>query len=143
MTIQGITIPRDFPSQADPATMVAGPRVRFTVLTSRLIRMEYSRNDDFEDRASQAFWNRRLPVPNFKVAQDAGHIDIETDDLALHYSITQAGFSANTLSVEVKATGAIWHFGDYDRQNLRGTARTLDGADGAIKLEPGLLSSAG
>ena len=51
-----IIIPTRFPSRADPAAIVIGPEVRFTVLTSRLIRMEYSRDNTFEDRASQAFW---------------------------------------------------------------------------------------
>ena len=57
-----ITLPKSFPSQADPAAVVTGPGVRFTVLTSRLIRLEYSQDSAFEDRASQAFWHRRRPA---------------------------------------------------------------------------------
>ncbi|HEX7598729.1 MAG TPA: TIM-barrel domain-containing protein, partial [Polyangia bacterium] len=53
------------------------------------------------------------------------------------------GFSHKTLSIEVSATGHTWHFGDHDRENLRGTARTLDGADGATHLDPGLISRQG
>lgn len=142
-TLRGITLPKSFPSKADPAAIVLGPHVRFTVLTPRLIRMEYSQVDAFEDRASQAFWHRRQPVPAFKNAQRADHLEIETDYLRLRYRITPAGFSANTLSVEVKATGVAWHYGDYDHLNLRGTARTLDGANGEIELEPGLVSQSG
>lgn len=138
-----ITIPTSFPSQADPAAVVSGPQVRFTVLTSRLIRMEYSRGDAFEDRASQAFWYRRQPVPAFEVRRSAGQIEIETEHLLLRYAITDAGFTAETLSILVKALGVTWRVGDRDRRNLRGTARTLDEADGEIKLEPGLMSRAG
>jgi alpha-glucosidase len=39
---------------------------RFTVLTDRLIRLEFHRDGRFEDRASQAFWFREQPVPEFR-----------------------------------------------------------------------------
>ncbi len=138
-----IHIPTSFASQADPAAVVAGQSVRFTVLTSRLIRMEYSRDEAFEDRATQAFWHRRQPVPEFTVTQTPDSIEIETQHLRLHYRITEAGFSRSTLSVQQREGGPVWHFGDRDPLNLRGTARTLDGADGEIELEPGLMSRAG
>jgi len=123
--------------------MVSGPGVRFTVLTDRLLRLEYSRTNRFEDRASQAFWYRRQPPPPFRVAQTPEQIEIETDALLLRYRITEEGFTPSTLSIRLKASGVTWHFGDHDPHNLRGTARTLDGADGEIPLEPGLMSRAG
>ncbi len=138
-----IPIPTSFPSQADSAAIVAGPQVRFTVLTSRLIRLEYSRTNRFEDRASQVFWYRRQPVPPFKVKQTPEQIEIVTDHLHLRYRVTDKGFTPKTLSIQLKASGVTWHFGDRDRHNLHGTARTLDGADGPIPLEPGLMSRAG
>ena len=138
-----IAIPTSFPSQADPTAIVTGPGVRFTVLTSRLIRMEYSRVDAFEDRASQAFWYRRQPPPPFKATPESHEIEIETEHLLLRYRVSEKGFTAENLSILVKARGATWRFGDRDRHNLRGTARTLDKADGEIPLEPGLMSRAG
>ena len=52
---------------ADPAAVVTAGNVRFTVLTSRLPRLEYSPTGAFEDRPSQAFWVRKQPVPAFDV----------------------------------------------------------------------------
>ena len=138
-----ITIPTSFPSEPDPAAIVTGPDVRFTVLTSRLIRMEYSRGAVFEDRASQAFWYRRQPVPAFEVRWSPEQIEIETEHLLLRYATSDLGFTAETLSILVKALDVTWRVGDRDRRNLRGTARTLDKADGEIELEPGLISRAG
>lgn len=43
---------------AAPAAVVAFGGARFTILTPRLIRMEYSPSNVFEDRASLAFVNR-------------------------------------------------------------------------------------
>ena len=41
-------------------------KARFTVLTPEMIRIQYSDVEQFEDRATFAVVNRRLPVPRFK-----------------------------------------------------------------------------
>jgi alpha-glucosidase (family GH31 glycosyl hydrolase) len=151
-----------FSPHPDPAAVVRGPGVRFTVLTSRLIRMEHSLTEQFEDHPSQAFWYRRQPVPPYTVRCDEKDVDstrgvrlpssvigqdveIETEHLRLSYRVTDQGFTASTLSVEVKATGATWYFGDLPRRggNLMGTYRTLDRAAGEVPLESGLMGRSG
>ena len=66
----------DFRPQAAPQAVVTGPNVRFSLLTSRLIRMEYSPSGEFEDHASQAFWYRGQPVPAFTVESSDARIEI-------------------------------------------------------------------
>ena len=133
-----------FRPAAAPGAVVTGPNVRFTVLTSRLLRLEYSPSGGFEDHPSQAFWYREQPVPAFTVERSPERIQIHTEHLHLSYLISPAGFSAQALFVEVLATGAVWHYGTpRSRANLMGTARTLDGADGAVRLDPGLMSRQG
>jgi alpha-glucosidase (family GH31 glycosyl hydrolase) len=119
--------------------------VRFTVLTSRLIRLEYSKDGHFEDRPSQAFWYRRQPPPPFRRSVSDRLVEIETDDLLLRYRPTRFGFTRWTLSISLKRSGVTWHYGDSSRRagNLKGTARTLDGDFGSTRLEDGLLSRAG
>lgn len=140
------TIPPQFRLDARP---VAAPDAvvqtavsRFTVLTDRLIRLEYAANGRFEDRASQPFWYREQPAPDFTVARQAGWLTIETDYLRLRYE-EERPFAADTLSITLKGSDAAWHFGDADPGNLKGTARTLDGVSGDTVLEPGLLSRSG
>ncbi|MFZ5858887.1 MAG: TIM-barrel domain-containing protein [Chloroflexota bacterium] len=122
---------------------VAAQNVRFTVLTDRIIRLEYSKDNRFEDRPSQAFWFRDQPVPKFQKAVTASSVEIETDFLHLKYQITPKGFTAKTLSIQLKQTGVTWTFGAKQKDNLLGTARTLDMAGREIKLETGLLSRSG
>ncbi len=141
MTYKHPSIP--FQPVADPAAIARAPQVRFTVLTDRLIRLEYSPDEQFEDRPSQAFWFRRQPVPSFRLNQTDSLVEIDTGALHLSYRATSRGFRRDTLSITVRATGVTWRYGDLDHQNLRGTGRTLDGADGAIELEHGLLSRSG
>ncbi|MBI5934850.1 MAG: DUF5110 domain-containing protein [Chloroflexi bacterium] len=128
-------------AQADAT--VATANVRFTVLTDRLLRLEFSADGRFEDRPSQAFWFREQPVPKFSKTVTDSLIEIETDFLHLKYQITPKGFTAKTLSIKLKQTGVTWTFGAKQKDNLLGTARTLDMAGREIKLETGLLSRSG
>ncbi len=47
------------------------------------------------------------------------------------------------LQISLKESGIIWHYGDPDSNNLGGTARTLDRANGRIPLGQGLVSLSG
>ncbi|MCX7753945.1 MAG: DUF5110 domain-containing protein [Anaerolineales bacterium] len=141
-------MPYQFPSipfqpLADPAAIVRAPGARFTVLTDRLIRLEYDPEERFEERPSQVFWFRQQPVPPFRVNRSDSRVEIDTGALLLSYQVSPRGFRRETLSITVRATGVTWRYGDWDHRNLRGTGRTLDGADGAIELEHGLLSRSG
>jgi alpha-glucosidase (family GH31 glycosyl hydrolase) len=131
--------------QADAAAIVRGPAVRFTVLTSRLIRLEYSATEVFEDGPSQAFWYRRQPTPQFQLRQTDALIEIETEHLHLRYLPTARGFTPGTLSIHVKATDSTWFFGDHIGKsgNLHGTTRTLDVTNGFALLDPGLVARSG
>lgn len=60
MTPSSLHLP--FNPIADSAAVVAAGNVRFTVLTSRLLRLEYSPTGAFEEWPSQAFWFRRQPM---------------------------------------------------------------------------------
>jgi alpha-glucosidase (family GH31 glycosyl hydrolase) len=136
-------LPADFRPVARPEAVVTGPNVRFTVLAPRLLRLEYSPQAAFEDRASQAFWYRRQPVPAFQVARSPAGIEVSTECLHLHYAPSDRGFAPDTLSIELLGSDTVWHYGDLDRHNLRGTARTLDTIEGSLYLEPGLISRSG
>lgn len=131
----------DCQPDADPDAVIALGPARFTVLTDRLIRMEYDPDGRFEDRPSQVFWQRRQPVPAFNAARAGQGVQIATDHLLLRYA--GGPFSAESLSVTLRAFGAVWRYGDPDPLNLLGTARTLDQVSGATQLEPGLLSRSG
>lgn len=132
----------------DPAaaesSVIRGDRYRFTVLTSRMIRMEYNEDGSFEDRASQMALNRRLDQPEFRVIDEAGHLQILTEHLHLTYD--KKPFSPNGLTIQVRgnlsAYHSLWRYSETG-ENLGGTARTLDNANGAVPLEPGLMSRNG
>ena len=138
--------------QADPAAIVTSGNARFTVLTPEMIRIQYSDKQLFEDRATFAVINRRLPVPQFTTRQANGYLYINTDALSLIYKIggrIEGGKpSADVLNITFKLNGrdVRWYPGKDDAMNLKGTTRTLDEQIGDNKrqeLENGLLSRAG
>ena len=57
---------------AQAENCVSGKCYRFTVLTDRLIRMEYDPAGVFEDRASQAVFYRDLPAQRLLSLDDEG-----------------------------------------------------------------------
>ena len=135
--------------KADSRAMVVVGNVRFTVLTPELIRMEWSEDGVFEDRATFTFVNRKLSVPEFKVAERRNRVTITTEKVKLVYD-KGAKFSADNLSAEftVGDKRVVWHYGDCDSLNLMGTTRTLDKADGwnlnpKDPMEPGVISRGG
>lgn len=136
----------DFEPVADDDAVVTGPACRFTVLTPRLLRLEYDPEERFEDRPSQLVWFRDRTVPEFDVDRTDGALVIETDRLRLEYEYgdgvdDRAGFAPETLSIEL-GDGTVWSYGDED-VGLGGALRTLDRIDGATPLEDGLVSRDG
>ena len=55
--------------RAQYGAIVVSGNARFTILTDRLVRMEWAENSAFEDRASLTIVNRNLPVPRFNKTQ--------------------------------------------------------------------------
>ena len=79
--------------------VVSGENYRFTVLTSRLIRMEYSPSGYFEDRATKLAFCRDLDRPNYKVIEQQDSVEIITEHLHLYYD--KKPFSTEGLSVKL------------------------------------------
>ncbi|WP_341465711.1 TIM-barrel domain-containing protein [Clostridium pasteurianum] len=124
--------------------VVQGSNYRFTVLTSKLIRLEYNSKGLFEDRATQTVLNRNFPVPQFEIIDKENSLEIITDDVHMIYN--KGKFTKSGLSFQVRGNvtnyHSIWHFGE-ETTDLKGTTRTLDHADGEIPLEHGLISKNG
>ncbi|QLQ14995.1 MAG: DUF5110 domain-containing protein [Micropruina sp.] len=134
---------------ADRAAVITGQHWRITVLTERLLRLEYAADGTFEDRATQTVINRAFPVVPFTVTRHGDGVRLVTSSLELHYD--GAPFSPSGLVAHLvggRQHGQTWRFGVVPkhyggRANLGGTARTLDDVDGPTELDDGLASMAG
>lgn len=131
-------------SMPPSGSIVAGECYRFTILTSRLFRLEYSKNGKFQDLPTQVVVNRNFQTPEFTLYESEHVLEITTEELHLIYDKKE--FSANGLSIHVRdAQGkhmSNWHYGQMSK-NLGGTARTLDDVNGPVAIEQGILSKEG
>ena len=148
LLLTAVAAPAQNPVAQASAQVVEG-NARFTVLTDRLVRMEWAPDGRFEDNATLAIVNRDLPVPAFTVSRAGGKLTLKTRALTLEYKGGE--FSADNLRVRFRMGGKTvsWHPGADASGNLMGTARTLDGCEGPEKInfgdpmEPGILSRDG
>ena len=130
--------------QANRHNILTGENCRITLLTDSLIRFEYSPENIFEDRASQRVWFRDLGEVSFSAQCSGKDICILTDALCIRCQ-EGTGF-LQSLAVNMRSPQRSceipWTYGKQE-ENLSGTARTLDGADGETALEAGILSKDG
>jgi len=130
---------------AELEAVVVHGESRFTVLSPRLLRIEWAAGGAFDDRPTYAFPTRRGPRPAFHLSVSGDELIIDTGALRLRRVGLVGPHTAESLSVELPLNGAPvrWQPGLADPLNLRGARRTLDGCHGEAALDPGLLSRSG
>ena len=101
--------------KANPAAINLEGNARFTILTSRLIRMEYDPLKRFEDHASQVFLYRDQPVPTYHSWKQDGWLHIETDYLHLRFA-ENGRFHWRDLQITLKQSGQTWPY-SFPRPN--------------------------
>jgi hypothetical protein len=106
---------------------------RISLLTSRLLRVEQG---CLTNLPTQTVWNRDLGAVTYTLKQGDNKCRIQTDAVAFDVDISAGNVTSITL-----ADGSI--VTDFKKGNLMGTARTLDMANGAVRLNPGILSRSG
>jgi alpha-glucosidase (family GH31 glycosyl hydrolase) len=138
---------------ANPKAVVESGQARFTVLTPRLIRLEWTSSKPFMDNPTLTVINRDLPVPQFSNRIENGELIIRTADLELRYKTGSGKFNTGNLTISslAKHQSFSWSPGKTQKGNLKGTSRTLDNYDGdyhiwdkkKMELEDGLLATDG
>jgi alpha-glucosidase (family GH31 glycosyl hydrolase) len=134
---------------ANKDAIVSGKQYRFTVLTDGLLRFEWAEDGKFEDRASTFAVKRQMPVPKFFVWDHKNSTFIATKRFELSYD--KKRFSKDGLIIRLKSEfeananvkgDGIWRYGD-GIDDLGGTIRTLDWANGRVGMGHGILSMGG
>ena len=145
------------PVASSEAVVTIGRKLRLTVLTSTVIRMDST----FDDRASFTIVNRRLPRPTFRSAIEACELLRGTQCLVVETSrvrlevlapsdaspsssagphvewapprLTKESMRAR-IRMHANAESVEWWPGKPNPRQLPGTIRTLDNSNGAVEL---------
>lgn len=138
--------------KANPDAIVTSGKMRFTVLTPEMVRMEWSNTKEFEDRASFIAVNRNFPVPEYTSESKGGYLYIRTEKLTLRYKegthpLTNPASSDNlSITFNLNGMSTQWYPRKKDALNLKGTTRTLDHSKGDNMrnvMEDGIISRSG
>lgn len=109
--------------------------IRISVITSRLIRVEISKNGEFIDQATQKVWYRDFEKAEYTISEKDKNIVVTTDNVIL--TILKNGILKSVQFIGGKKVT------EFKKGNLKGTCRTLDGTIGEVKLEDGVVSKNG
>lgn len=132
-----VNSPKDLVS--DIKSIVRGRTYRFTVLSPRLIRIEYNKEGIFEDRATSLVVNRKFTNTNFNVQFDEHNLTITTEYFTLKY-VKEGEINSKNIKVSVNGTDKEWVPGHQDFRNFGTIGYSLDKLDNKYKFEKGLYS---
>ena len=116
-----------------------GKNYRITILTERLIRLEYSRDGMFNNYETPIVKNRQFELPEFTKNEDERILNIETRYFSLTYYKNML-FNSHTLFASCNGKKNGWFYGQKEVRNLKSTAMSLDNMTKLPSLEKGLFS---
>ena len=109
-------------SQANPECIFKGNFYRITILTERLVRLEYNENGIFEDYPTELIWYRNLPKPEFTVSETDKTLKIITKYFELFYKKERRfnGGKINptaNLKISLLNTNKTWYYNHPEARN--------------------------
>ena len=120
--------------KSNPGAIIKGDKYRFTILTERLIRLEYSNDAKFDDRASELVLCRNFDVPQYDIRQDEMLLEISTKYFTLTY-VKNAPFKGSgmnamkNLRVALNGTNNVWYYGHPEARNYFGSNISVETKD--------------
>lgn len=144
-------------SETSPNVAYSDSHVRFTLISERSARLEYSPDGKFIDSKSMLAVEREYSPVDFKVRTAGKYVEVRTRRIVIRYRKNSGAFSASNLSV-TSAKGVdftfSWKPGMEQKQNLKGTRHAYDAVKGrtvmygkgegkTVDLEDGILARDG
>ncbi len=138
-------------AQGESKAIYKGKNYRITIITERVIRLEFSPTGQFVDAPTQLIKNRNLGYPDFRVNQDANFMEVITKYFTLTYVKNQpfsggkGGSSKNlkiTLMAREKDRQRTWYYNHPEARNMNGNLVSIDIPTNKI-LNRGLYSLEG
>ena len=122
-------------TQAESKAIYKGTNYRISIITERVVRLEFSPEGKFVDEPTQLIQKRNLGYPEFRVNQDPNFIEITTKYFQLTYMKRQP-FSGTkidpmknlkiTLMSREKDRQRTWYYNHPEARNMNGNMVSID-----------------
>ena len=135
-------------AKCDKKAVVQGSNYRFSVISERIIRIEYSPDGKFLDKPTQLIKKRNIGLADFSVRQDATFLEITTKYFTLSYIKGQPFYGTKvdpmknlkiSLLAKERDRCKDWYVGHPEARNLMGNMIGID-VDIPANLKKGLYS---
>jgi len=122
-----------------------GNKYRITVLTERLVRLEYSENGIFEDKPTELIWYRNLPKPEFEVKNNPQVLEITTKYFSLTYIKEKPFYGGkvnptNYLKINCNNSDKYWYYKHPEARNYGAPSLNLSNDNGRVIYHKSLYS---
>lgn len=135
-------------AKSDSKCVLQGSKYRISVISERVVRLEYSTNGQFVDYPTQLVKKRNLGIPDFSARQDNNLLEITTKYFVLTYVKEQPFLGTKvdpcrtlkiTLRSREKDRQKDWYFGHPEVRNMKGNMVSTDAVTPKA-FEKGLFS---
>ena len=122
-------------AKSDKKTIVQGEKYRITVISERVVRLEFSETGQFLDRPTQLIKKRNIGIPDFAVRQDANILEVTTKYFSLSYIKGQPFVGTKvdplknlkiTLLSKERDRCKDWYVGHPEARNMLGNMVSVD-----------------
>jgi len=135
-------------AKCDEKCVAKGANYRISVITERIIRLEFSPSGQFNDRPTQLIKKRNIAAPEFSVRQDANILEITSKYFSLTYIKGQPFIGSKvdpmrnlkiTLLSKERDRCKDWYVGHPEVRNMYGNIVSVD-SNVPLHLQKGLYS---
>ncbi len=122
-------------AMSDTKAIIQGSRYRISVISERIVRLEYSPEGRFNDRPTQLIRKRNIGLPDFSLRQDTNILEITTKYFILTY-VKERPFQGPvvdpmknlkiTLQSRDRDRSKDWYVGHAEARNMLGNMIGVD-----------------
>lgn len=133
--------------KANEKVIFKGDKYRITVLSERLLRLEYSEEGFFYNGLTENVINRKFPLPEFKINEDAKYLEITSRYFKLQYQKGKPFIGPKLapdayFKVTLLNTDKLWYFNHPEVRNFKGASFGFE-QNNTFKMSNGLYSTDG
>ena len=130
---------------AKPDNIIKGNNYRISVLTERLIRLEYQPEGIFCDQKTQNIAFRNFDRTTYELKEDDKYLNIKTKYFNISY-VKGKSFDGGriapyaNLKIDLNGTDRFWYYNHPEVKNYKGLCGSFDGDEEDLKFRKGLYS---